>query len=427
MAPRGASLKRLRSKSTTVSEEEKLPPPPTSDDTTSLLAARAKQCEQCGQNAHMYDRDCAPALAYLRWSKFDKRDGGLSPFGRECYYCVGIRRRFYGCNLETLKEARRSSRDEGAKFTMSRRDKASGENKCRNEARSELKHIMKKEDDQFVEAYETGTFVTLDRFASENNLHGNNHGLAEIATQRFGFEVGTGKTGVLGVFVVAQGDGEYKFKRGLRNSVKQVVSEAFQDAVVARERAEEFMSGASATELGHVPGGEDDHDEGTYMPLGNVAVHTTWFIPGSGGASAGPSGSNASASAVAGTGDARDASPLPIPPPLDGDIGHHHGPLLGSAASMKDASWAMLARQAPSEAACSSSSRSSLRCGWPMAPGTPSSAVATPVSATRQVEPALDETGAKTKKHKVEEYLSPENLWDRKVAFLVAAANSLDP
>lgn len=56
--------------------------------------------------------------------------------------------------------------------------------------------------------------------------------LKQTILEKFGYEVAVGETGELGVFIVDQPKGEYKFKRGLRHSVMQKHFEHFEDAAV---------------------------------------------------------------------------------------------------------------------------------------------------------------------------------------------------
>ena len=171
----------------------------------SLFAKRPKECEQCKQNTHHYDRDALPQQVYLKWMKFATNTKGQSLLaGRECYVCFHVRRRFYGqCDLDTLIDARAQSEVEDERFRSLRKDKASGETKLRKQGLTEAKLKVSKQDETFDEAFEEGTFAPLQTFAKQKSIdaeiYKNEEQLIRGIQKRWpSLEVGVGKSRLLG-------------------------------------------------------------------------------------------------------------------------------------------------------------------------------------------------------------------------------------
>ena len=251
-----------------------------------LLAKRPKECDQCQQNTHQYDQDCLPRHVYLKWVKFTTNTQGQKlPAGRECYNCFDVRRRFYGqCDLDTLIDSRRQNEVEDERFKRLRKDKASGENRLRREAITEIKQKVSNQDETFEEAFEEGTFVPLQTFAKQKSIDPelcqNEELLIRHIEKRWQFEVGFGKSGCKGVFVTELGDGEYKFKRGVKMSAARHKEQYYDDDVAAQEGLEEILGGLSATNLW----GGDSGDEGAELPArltaSNMAASVGRLMPG---------------------------------------------------------------------------------------------------------------------------------------------------
>ena len=92
--------------------------------------------------------------------------------------------------------------------------------------------------------------------------------------------MGFGKSGCKGVFVTELGDGEYKFKRGVKMSATRHKEQYYDDDVAAQEGLEEILGGLSATNLW----GGDSGDEGAELPArltaSNMAASVGRLMPG---------------------------------------------------------------------------------------------------------------------------------------------------
>ena len=270
-----------------------------------LLSLPSKECEMCEQNTHQMDRDGGEGAGYLCWSKWNYNHKKQKvPAGRECYNCFDIRRRFYNnLDLDTLKDAMTKTEEESATFFELRRDKVSGENRLRSRTLKALTHDVVDGKEGFDEAYEEGTFMPVRDFCKAHNIEDETlltdmDAFKLFVAQNFGFEVGEGETGAMGVFVTNQAEGTYKFKRGLRKSQRMERKEEYENEAAAKDRLAQLQEneGAGLMEVPESDEAEDGEKDVLPVPLtaDNVAKTVGKLIAGPVGLDLSPTASGIS-------------------------------------------------------------------------------------------------------------------------------------
>jgi len=221
------------------------------------------------------ERDSVEQI-HIAWSKTKVVDGQRWPRGSECYRCFDVRRRYFEqIPQEKLNDARKQCTELDERFLVLRRDRASGENKHKNEEKIDVARYVEKIKSKYKDRFEEGTFHRLWSFARMRRLPykegeaGQEAALTRYVEETLGLTVVEDEDGNRGVEILDHAEGQYRFKRGKRTEIADKRQEKLEDKLLAKERFDVLSSkmGENLSMVGHMPGRPSASDEKSELHL----------------------------------------------------------------------------------------------------------------------------------------------------------------
>ena len=165
--------------------------------------APPKICRSFDQSTHMLDRDCLEGQEhYLIWKKACKNSQGqMIPTGSECYKCFDVRRKYFGMSQEDLLK-KRQTREVEDKCVELRIARVRGYDSYARTEFVDCDTIVKKNEADYDDRYEEGTFTELWAWARKRNLkfsRPDEEDLLKEHVRSLGFNLTQDKAGVVGV------------------------------------------------------------------------------------------------------------------------------------------------------------------------------------------------------------------------------------
>ena len=224
-------------------------------------------CTSCSQNTQSYDKDLAPDLVFLKWTKTGKKTGLKGKEirvaqGNECHWCFVTRRRWFEGTQAALDSARKKDKELDAQFAAMRRAKASGSKEFNHMPRKNLETRLEKKESEFNEAYRVGSFYKLKTFLRTRQLTNleDESAAVKYITKKLHLRCGRGKDGSMGVFVYNDANphlATYQFKEGVR-SEKNLIEQTKRCDNAEDAKAEFQCSSSDSNDSG----ADDDNDSG---------------------------------------------------------------------------------------------------------------------------------------------------------------------
>lgn len=226
-----------------------------------LGKAPPKICPNCEQSSHDVDRHSSPNHpVWVSWAKTVRNSKGtLCPSGEDCYRCFDVRRRFFGLKMgaEKLREERRKCAALDEKYDSLRKDRTSGENQFKDEEMIDVKAFIAKQDKDYSDRFEEGTFHELWSFVKRRRLdfdpevEGDQEKAMEYIEKELNMEIVVDDDGVCGVEILDHEPGQYRFKRGRESSTSMRKEEHHRNKAEAKERFQQLQS--KVDQLGRAP------------------------------------------------------------------------------------------------------------------------------------------------------------------------------
>jgi len=201
------------------------------------LRVRAKNCEQCLQSTHSFERDLPDGQQYLIWMKtLTNKDGVEYPCGSECYRCFDTRRaHFSGHSVEALKKARVQCREVDNKYASLRAVRARGEKISLDAGQVDVQAMIEKTKKDFNSRCVEGTFMDLRAFCEQQRLTycppSDEQGHSQLVSCikcNLRLAVARDANGTLGVEIMDHNLVQYRFRRGVTDEVASKQVELYQ-------------------------------------------------------------------------------------------------------------------------------------------------------------------------------------------------------
>lgn len=174
---------------------------------------------------------------FLVWmQKHTNAKGEVYPSGSECYRCFDCRRRYFPKHSSAeLKTTRGENRAVDDRFCELRLARVRGDDKYTMAQEVVVEELVAKRESMFDERYQEGTFFELYAYARKLGLDNalfedkNKDELIQHLESRYKLKVTEDRDGTVGVEVVGEDAGQYRFKRGKKNEAAKEKKEDYKD------------------------------------------------------------------------------------------------------------------------------------------------------------------------------------------------------